>query len=93
MFVLLQTGYEKIQASLVMHIRVRHYRCQTWIIGFKTFSFTCVVMYFKPLIINQVTELTWLCYDLCLFVTDRLQKKKASLLMHIKARHCIGVKP
>jgi hypothetical protein len=23
-FVLLQTGYEKIQASLVMHIRVRH---------------------------------------------------------------------
>ena len=30
----------------------------------RTFSSTCVVMYCKPLIINQVTELTWLCYDL-----------------------------
>jgi hypothetical protein len=28
------------------------------------------------------------------FVTDRLRKKiQASLLMHIKVRHCIGVKP
>jgi len=32
-------------------------------------------MYFKPLIINQVTELTWLCYDLWMFVTDRVRKK------------------
>jgi len=30
--------------------------------------------YFKPLNINQVTELTWLCFDLCLIVTDRLRK-------------------
>jgi hypothetical protein len=29
--------------------------------------FTCAMRYFKPLIINQVNELTWLCYDLCLF--------------------------
>jgi len=28
------------------------------------------------------------------FVTDRFKKKiKASLLMHIRVRHCIGVKP
>jgi len=32
-------------------------------------------MYSKLLIINQVTELTWLCYDLRMFVTDRLRKK------------------
>jgi hypothetical protein len=31
-------------------------------------------MYSKPLIINQVTELTWLCYDLCLFVTEGYEK-------------------
>jgi len=28
-----------------------------------------------PLIINQVTELTWLCYDLCLFFTEGYEKK------------------
>jgi hypothetical protein len=44
--------------------------------GLNTLSFTCVVMYFKPPIVNQVTELTWLCYDFCLFVTDRFRKKK-----------------
>jgi hypothetical protein len=27
------------------------------------------------------------------FVTDRLRIIQASLLMHIKVRHCIGVKP
>jgi hypothetical protein len=37
------------------------YRRQT-----TTFSFTFPMRYFKPLIINNVTELTWLCYDLCL---------------------------
>jgi hypothetical protein len=52
------------------------YRHQTLIRGFNTFSFTCAVRYFQHLIINQVTELTWLCYDLCLFcyiiITHRL---------------------
>jgi hypothetical protein len=42
------------------------YRCQTLIRGLNTFSFTYAVRYSKPLIIIQVTELTWLCYDLCL---------------------------
>ncbi len=49
------------------------------IIGFKTFSFTCVVMYSKPLILKQVTELTWLCYELWMSVTDRLRKKYSLL--------------
>jgi len=51
------------------------YRRQTLIRGLNTFRFTCAMRYFRPLIINQVTELTFLCYDLCLFVTDRLGTK------------------
>jgi hypothetical protein len=39
------------------------YRCLTMIRGLNTFTFTCAVRYFKPLIIIQVTELTLLCYD------------------------------
>jgi hypothetical protein len=42
------------------------YRCQTLIRGLNTLSFTCAVRYFKPLIMIQVTELTWLCYNLFL---------------------------
>jgi hypothetical protein len=42
------------------------YRCQTFIRGLKTFTFTCAERDFKPLTIIQVTELTLLWYDLCL---------------------------
>ena len=42
------------------------YMSQTLIRGLNTFTFTCAVRYFKPLIIIQVTELTWLCYVLFL---------------------------
>jgi hypothetical protein len=42
------------------------YMCQTLIRGLNTFSFPCAVRYFKPLIMIQVTELTWLCYVLFL---------------------------
>jgi hypothetical protein len=42
------------------------YMCQTLIRSLNTFTYTCAVRYFKPLIIIQVTELNWLCYDLCL---------------------------
>jgi hypothetical protein len=70
------------------------YRCQTLIRGLNTFTFTCAVMYFKPLIIIQVTELTLLWYDLCLMWYRKVTKIiQASLLMHIKVWHCIGVKP
>jgi len=41
------------------------YMCQTLIRGLNTFTFTCAVSYFKPLIIIQITELTLLWYDLC----------------------------
>jgi hypothetical protein len=78
---------KKIQASLLMHIKV-------WHLGINTFSFTCAVRYFKPLIIIQVTELTWLCYVLFLLCYWKVTKKiQASLLMHIKVWHCICVKP
>jgi hypothetical protein len=70
------------------------YRCQTLIRGLITFTFTCAVMYFKPLIIIQVTELTFLWYDLCLMWYRKMTKKiQASLLMHIMVWHCLGVKP
>jgi hypothetical protein len=36
------------------------YMCPTLIRGLNTFGLTCVERYFKPLFINQVTELTWL---------------------------------
>ncbi len=64
---LLQIGYEQntgIFADAYQGLAL--YRRQTYIRGLNTFSLSCVVMYFKPLIISQVTELTWLCYDLCL---------------------------
>jgi hypothetical protein len=41
---------------LLMHVKVRH-----------CIGVTFAMRYFKPLIINQVTKLTWLCFDLCLF--------------------------
>jgi hypothetical protein len=70
------------------------YRCQTLNRGLNTFTFTCAVRYFKPLIIIQVIELTLLWYDLCLmWYRIRMKKILASLLMHIKVWHCIGVKP
>jgi hypothetical protein len=47
------------------------YRCQTLIRGLNTFTFTCAVRYFKPLIIIQVIELTLLWYDLFLMWTTR----------------------
>jgi hypothetical protein len=70
------------------------YRCLTMIRGLNTFTFTCAVRYFKPLIIIQVTALTLLWYDLCLMWYRKMTKKMhASLLKHIKVWHCIGVKP
>ena len=73
---LLQIGYEKNTGFFAdAYSDYALYRRQTLNRGLNTFSFTCVVMFFKPLIINKVNELTWLCYDLCLFVTDRLCKK------------------
>jgi hypothetical protein len=69
-------------------------RCQTLIRGLNTFTFTYDLRYFKPLIIIQVTALTLLWYDLCLIrYRKRTKKIQASLLMHIKVWHCIGVKP
>ncbi len=65
-FVLLQISEEKntgIFADAYQGLAL--YMCQILILGLITFSFTCAVMYFKPLIINPVTELTWLCFDLC----------------------------
>jgi len=74
---LLQIGYKQNTGIFADAYQGKAlYRHQTLIRGRNTFSFTCAMRYFKPLIINQVTELTWLCYDLCLFVTDRLQKNK-----------------
>jgi hypothetical protein len=70
------------------------YRCQTLIRGLITFTFTCALRYFKPLIINQVTELTLLWYDLCLMWYRKMTKKiQAPYLMHINVWHCIVVKP
>jgi hypothetical protein len=70
------------------------YMCQTLIRSLNTFTYTCAVRYLKPLIIIQVTELTLLCYDLCLMWYWKVTKKiQASLLLHIKVWHCIGVKP
>jgi hypothetical protein len=47
------------------------YMCQTLIRGLNTFSFPCAVRYFKPLIMIQVTELTWLCYVCFYCVTEK----------------------
>ncbi len=38
-----------------------------------------------PLIINQVTELTWLCYDLCLFCPNVTDHKFSANPLHSKA--------
>jgi len=51
------------------------YMCQTLIRSLNTFTFTCAVRNFKPLIIIQVTELTLLCYDLCLMWYRKMAKK------------------
>jgi len=70
------------------------YRRQTLFRGLNTFRFTCGMRYFNPLIINQVTELTWLCYDLCLLCYCEMTKKiQATLLTPINVWRCIGVKP
>ncbi len=65
------------------------YMCQTLIRGWYTFSLTCVERYFKPLIINQVTELTWLWYDLYLLwywfgpVTNKLHMVNHSTVQNM----------
>jgi hypothetical protein len=51
------------------------YMSQTLIRGLNTFTFTCAVRHFKPLIIIQVTELTLLWYDLCLMGYRKVTKK------------------
>jgi hypothetical protein len=62
--------------------------------GLNTFSSTCAMRYFKPLIINQVHKLTWLCFDSCFFLLRiGYEKIQASFLMHIKVRHYIDVTP
>jgi hypothetical protein len=84
--------HNKIHMLLIYYEAL--YMCQTLIRSLNTFTFTCAVRYFKPLIIIQVTELTLLWYDLCLMWYRILTKKiQPSLLMHIKVWHCIGVKP
>jgi hypothetical protein len=52
------------------------YSCQTLIRSLNTFSFTCALRYFKPLNIIQVTELTFLWYDLCLMWYRKMTKKR-----------------
>jgi hypothetical protein len=56
------------------------YRCQTLIRGLNTFTFTCAVRYFKPLIIIQVTELILLWYDLCLMWYRKVTKKNTGMI-------------
>jgi len=86
---------KKIHTSFLdAHQGLALYMCQILILGLNTFSFTCAVRYFKPLIINPVTELTLLCFDLCFLCYWKVMTKiQASFLMHIKVWHCIGVKP
>jgi hypothetical protein len=64
--VLLLNGEKNTGYFADAHQCLALYRRQTLFRGLNTFRFTCGMRYFNPLIIIQVMELTWLCYDLCL---------------------------